>query len=343
MKALLELSELLAVPVIEPKRDRTNFPTTHPNYLGRSINRYVDRADAILLLDVDVPWLPYGARRQLVATPREDARIVQIDVDPLKERIPLWGFPVDLSMAADSSVALPALNDMLRGAPTLASKTERIADRAAKLSGDHEDWRETLTREAQANRTATPIRSTWLFYMLNKIKNEDAIVVDDSVTNNPFVQDYVDTMRPGTFFGVGGSSMGWGLPAALGAKLGRMDTPVIGLTGDGSFIFANPVAGLYVARRYAIPIVQLVLNNRGYAAVKKNFQAAYAEGWSRSTGRIVGVDFEEPPDYAAVAKACGCMGMTLEEPSKVEGTLTEALAASGRGQSVVIDVRLEPL
>lgn len=343
VKALIDLSEMLAIPVLEPKRDRTNFPSTHPNYQGRHINRYVNEADAILILDVDVPWLFYGARRNLVAKPRQDARIIHIDIDPLKEHIPLWGFPVDLSMAGDSSITLPALNTLLAESPRLSSRKEWVADRAAKLKHEHETLKKNLVQEAQAKKSSKPINPAWLFYVLNMTKSEDDLVIDDSVTNNALVQDYVDTTIPGTFFGVTGSSMGWGLPAALGVKLARMNKTVIGLTGDGSFIFANPVAGLYVAKRYSIPILQIVLNNRGYAAVKKNFQATYTEGWSKNIGKIVGVDFEESPDYAAISRACSCSGVTLDDPAKIEETLEEALVVVGKGQSVVVDVKLEPL
>lgn len=342
VKPLIELSELLAAAVVEPKRCRTNFFSTHPNYQGRRLHDYLEKADVILLVDVDAPWLPYGARRTLVAKIREDAQIIQIDTDPLKERIPLWGFPADISMSAESSMALPSLNAMIKQILPSAYK-ERIANRGIRLKDEHEAQHQTLIQAAREGGSSKPIEPSWLFYVLNKIKGEDSLIVDDSVSNSGLAQDYVDTTVPGTYFGVGGSSMGWGLPAALGAKLARRDKTVITVTGDGSFTFANPVAGLWVAKHYGISVLTVILNNQGYAAVKSNLLGTYPEGASKVNNMYIGIEFDEPPNYAAIAQACGVTGITAEDPESLEEVLSQGLEKVSKGQSVVVDVRLKHL
>ena len=339
---LMELSELLGAAVVEPKRNRTNFFSTHPNYQGRRLHDHLEKADVILLVDVDAPWLPYGARRISVAKIRQDAQIIQIDTDPLKDRIPIWGFPADISMAAESRLALPSLNSMIKQILPSSYK-ERIANRNAMLKNEHEAQHQTLIQAARKGESSKPIDPSWLFYVLNKIKGEDSLIVDDSVSNSGLSQDYVDTTVPGTFFGVGGSSMGWGLPAALGAKLACSDKTVIAITGDGSFTFANPVAGLWVAKRYGISILTVILNNRGYAAVKSNLLGTYPEGSSKVNNKYIGIEFEEPPDYAAIAQACGITGITAEDPGSLEEILSRGLDQVNKGQSVLVDVRLKPL
>lgn len=98
-EALVKLATLLALPVVE-RRERTNFPTSHPLHQGFQPGRFVETADVILVVDSDVPYIPTQV------TPRSDATIVQIDVDPIKERIPLWSFPLTSAIRADSARAL---------------------------------------------------------------------------------------------------------------------------------------------------------------------------------------------------------------------------------------------
>ncbi len=342
MPSLVELSELLSIPVLEPKRCRANFPTDHPNYQGRRIGEYLDRADLILLVDVDVPWLPRRGGNPLGAEPRDDARIIQIDIDPLKERIPLWGFRVDLSITAEAGGAISTLKSILEKSPSLRTIRERIEDRAARLREEHEHWRKGLEESALMRGDTKPIEPQWLFYTLNRVKEEDTVIIDDSVSNSGVLQDYIGVTGPETFFGLNGSNMGWGLPAALGASLALRDKPLICITGDGSFIFSNPVAGLWVARNYGIPLTLIVLNNRGYAAVKQSLISSYPGGWSKATNRFIGVDFEAPPKYAALAEACGCRGYSVEEPGQLKEILNEAYER-GKTEPVVAEVELKPI
>ena len=100
--SLVRLAEALAVPVVE-SRHRINFPSSHPLHLGFSAARYLQQADCVLILDHDVPWVPAQGR------PTAECRIIHMDIDPLKRDIPIWGFPVDLAIQADSSQAVAAL------------------------------------------------------------------------------------------------------------------------------------------------------------------------------------------------------------------------------------------
>ncbi len=342
MAYLVGLSELLSIPVLEPKRCRANFPTNHPNYQGRRIGEYVERADLILLIDVDVPWLPKRGTNPLGAKPREEARIIQIDIDPLKERIPLWGFRADISITAEAGTAVSSLISILVKSQSLNPIREMVRERAARLREEHGLWRRRLEEEAHRRRNMKPIEPHWLFHILNELKGDETVIIDDAVSNSGLLQDYIDVTGPETFYGLNGSNMGWGLPAALGASLALKDKPVVAITGDGSFIFSNPVAGLWVAKSYGIPLTLIVLNNRGYAAVKQSLLASYPEGWSKAKGRFIGVDFEPPPEYRAIAEACGCRGYSVENPENLEEILKEA-CKRGRVEPVILDIKLKPI
>ena len=103
---LVELAETVSVRVIASHL-RMNFPTTHPLCSGFDPNPYLEDADVILIIDHDVPYVPAIARL------KSDARIIHIDIDPVKQDMPTWGFPVDILIQADSNKASPALSQMI--------------------------------------------------------------------------------------------------------------------------------------------------------------------------------------------------------------------------------------
>ena len=105
--ALVKLAETLAAPVIEG-RVRMNFPSDHPLHLGYAVAPYLKKADAILIVDFDVPYIPAADK------PVPGTRVIHIDTDPIKEGIPMWSFPGDLFIRADSATAIPALTAELR-------------------------------------------------------------------------------------------------------------------------------------------------------------------------------------------------------------------------------------
>jgi acetolactate synthase I/II/III large subunit len=104
---LVELAEILGAPVVDWPY-RLNFPFIHPLYAGLDLNSYLGNADAILVIDHDIPYVPSQIK------PRPEANIIQIDIDPLKENLPMWGFPADILLKADSSRVLPALCRIIR-------------------------------------------------------------------------------------------------------------------------------------------------------------------------------------------------------------------------------------
>src|SRR5690606_9956903 len=101
VELLVQLCERLAVPVVEERPIHMNFPADHPLHQGYQAGPLIGQADVILILDCDVPWIP--SSKQL---PHPDARIFYLDVDPLKETIPLWYMPSERFLRADSTVAL---------------------------------------------------------------------------------------------------------------------------------------------------------------------------------------------------------------------------------------------
>jgi acetolactate synthase-1/2/3 large subunit len=161
-EALVRLADLLALPVVE-RRERTNFPTSHPLHQGFQPAPFVAQADVVLVLDQDVPYIPTQVM------PPAGATVVQIDVDPVKERIPLWSFPVTMPIRAESARALELLATYASELLTDAARV-RIEQRRELLASRHReriDARETAALKA---RGATPIATEWLGYCIGQLK-----------------------------------------------------------------------------------------------------------------------------------------------------------------------------
>ena len=332
--ALVQLAELLALPVVE-RRERTNFPSSHPLHQGYQPGPFVGAADVILVLDQDVPYIPTQVK------PKADAFVAQLDVDPVKERIPLWSFPVTMPIRADSSRALELVADYARDLLTAADRT-RIEARRKELTVRHHD--RIASREAAALkvRGATPIAAEWLGYCLGQLKREapECLFVDESLTSTPALWNYVDTDEPESIYGSGGSSLGWGLGAALGVKLARPDRPVVLSTGDGSFVFGEPLAALWASQINKAPILVVIFNNSCYNANKSPLVSAYPQGYSVSGKHFVGTDLLPAPRYDLLAPVVGAAGERVEDPNEVLPALRRGLDHVRAGRSVILDVIL---
>ncbi|MFC1957506.1 thiamine pyrophosphate-requiring protein [Chloroflexota bacterium] len=332
--ALVELAETVGARVITDDA-RMNFPTTHPLCAGSDPNPYLKDADVLLLIDCDIPYVPAQAR------PKPDAEIIHISIDPVKQDMPLWVFPADVLIQADSSKAIPALTDVVRQKVTLEQQAQFQA-RTQRLQGEHQQLRDRRHSSAIAKAEQKPISPEWLCRCIDEEIDEDTILLNESVTNRPSTSRQIERTRSGTLFSSGGTSLGWGLGAALGVKLAIPDKTIVTLMGDGSFIFGCPIPALWAASVYQAPFLAVIFNNQLYHAPKRALRGAYGEGsFSEKTGLWVGMDIVPSPNFALIAQACGAYGQTVEDPSALQSALRDALDQVRRGKPAVLDVRIE--
>ena len=176
----------------------------------------------ILVLDSDVPYIPTQVM------PRADATIVQIDLDPVKERIPLWSFPLTCRSAPTRSRAWSSWPGYA-AEPAHRRHQATHRDRRAELSAPAQRATRGTQGNARGDAETRPITAEWLGYCIGQLQREapDCVFVDESLTSHVAVWNHLDTDEPETMFGSGGSSLGWGLGAALGIKLARPDRPVV--------------------------------------------------------------------------------------------------------------------
>jgi acetolactate synthase I/II/III large subunit len=334
-RGLVRLAELLSLPIVE-WRDRANFPTDHPLHQGYDPAEFVESADVILALDHDFPYIPTRVR------PNPDAVIAQIDLDPVKERIPLWSLPVDLPIRADTSRALDFLADAASEMLDDPGR-ERVARRREMLKTRHHDLRSDWDGAARADAESEPITPVWLSRCLGDFLREatDAIVIDETVTNNETLWKQAPVTLPDSWFVSGGSGLGWGLGAALGAKLAHPDRPVLAAVGDGSFVFGAPTAALWAMQVQQAPVLIVIYNNTCYNATKRPLVGSYPEGYSVREDRFVGIDLLPAPRYDLMANVVGGYGEQVSDPAEVLPALRRGLERTRQGQTAIIDVLLE--
>jgi acetolactate synthase-1/2/3 large subunit len=332
VEPLIRLAETLNAPVVE-SRHRLNFPSSHPLHLGFSALPHAARADCILILDHDVPWVPAQGR------PSASCRVIQVDIDPLKRDMPIWGLPVDLAIHADSAETMAALAGEIDRRMTPADRA-RIAQRRPTMAAEHDALRAGWRQRAHDLATRQPIAPEWAAHCLNEIVDRSTLVVAEAVTNNPALWHHLELDCAGTYYQSLGSGLGWGLGAAVGAKLASPDKTVICVVGDGSWIFGSPIVAYAAADRYRAPFLTVVFNNQTYAATIESIRSVAPEGYARRTGYYPGCDLPKGPLYSKLAEAMGLWARTVETPAELRMTLRDARDQVRGGRSALVDVRV---
>ena len=323
---LVRLAELIGAPVLD-RRERVNFPSTHPLYVSDAAESaaLLGDADAVLIVDSDVPWVP--AR----VAPPESARIIQMDADPVKVSMPGWSFPIDICLQTNPLLGLSHLIEELtrlneRGSPSQGTDRRRCPRAVTDAAGTPE----------RANVAGEPLAPEVVVEALDGVLRPDDIVVEEAVTNSEKLRKGLCRDLPGTHFQAGGSGLGWAVAAAVGVKLALPQRRVVAIVGDGTFLFSNPSVALWTALDAQAPVLVLVLANGGYAASRRPVLELFPDGASQQSGDVVGTRFHDAPDFAALAKACGAYGERICKPEEVEPALQRALAAVERGRSAVV-------
>ncbi|KAJ6519084.1 thiamine diphosphate-binding protein [Mycena sanguinolenta] len=262
---LANLSTTLAIPIVAVCPSAVAIPFSHPYFIGVTyLNRgshshHLAKADVILVLDSDVPWIP------TLQAPDPDARVFVLDSgDPLKtiSAVTQWHIDAEMICNADVVLALEGINAAV-DAQLGTGNASLIDQRRTAVATEHNEWVRTLDglenawlQDLQSGRATIPnilgvLRRT-IEEQAPSHSLEKTLVLNESVTNNPIVWQHMRTEVPGGQLTSGGSSLGWGLPAAIGAHLGagKNYELIVSIVGDGSFMFAVPSSVFWIARRY---------------------------------------------------------------------------------------------
>jgi acetolactate synthase-1/2/3 large subunit len=315
VKPLVAFTESFAIPVVVGMNNwYMNFPTNHPLHMGFDPAPYVKEADVILVIDSDVPWYP------TVVTPKDTTRVIQLRPDPMYSRYPLRGYPTDIALSADPGTTLHLLTREMEQYRT--PETQKIARRFETLSKEHHRQRQVWRGQAEAVKTHKPIDPIWVSACINQVKDAETILINEY----DLLPTQVDLEKPGSFFGSSSASaLGWGVGAALGAKLASPEKTIIATVGDGSYLFSVPTTCHFVSRAYNLPILVVVFNNQCWNAVRRSTQGLHPDGWAVKNNHFPLTELTPPPAYEMICEANGGYGERVEDPGDLVPALQRAL------------------
>lgn len=313
--ALVALAESFALPVVEYQvAQHVNFPASHPHHLGYDPHPWFDEADLVIVLDSPVPWVP--ALRE----PAEHARVVHLAVDPLWTSYPEWTFRSDLAVAGDPLESVRLLTRMLR--QRRGSRRQAIADRERRLRREHERLRRGWRDEAREAGQAEVPSAAWISACLRPHLDAETLVV----------QEYDLKIRLAGFEHAGGyigfapsGGLGFGVGAALGAKLAAPEKTVIAVVGDGTYLLGCPLAAHLVSAADDLPVLWIVVDNHGWGAVKEQVRQVHPQSWAVRGDRFPLTRFGHDVRYELAARACGGAGEAVSTSRALPEALGRAL------------------
>ncbi|KAI1846536.1 hypothetical protein JX266_007433 [Neoarthrinium moseri] len=306
---LVALADLLpGIRVHDTGGSDVCFPFSHIASEGfrLSYDECTKNADMILLLDCDVPWIP--SRNP----PQKGVRIYHVDIDPLNQQIPVSFFPAHGRWKANSFTALTQLVNYIKSHESLAIQDPKFAARKVARAEIHKARLANIASQPRLG-DSEPLDAHNIGSLLKKILPDSTTFVIEAVTASQILHDQLQPSRAGSWINCGGTGIGWSNGAALGVQMALTDLESKGerkqglvchVVGDGSFMCAAPSSALWVASKYEIPILTIVLNNGGWKAPRNSTELVYPTGLSTSASDDeVNVSFRPTPNYAALAEA----------------------------------------
>jgi acetolactate synthase-1/2/3 large subunit len=328
--ALGDWASRWAMPVSSWWATRLAIPTPHPAHVGADPGPWLAEADAVLVIDSLAPWWP--DRHPLAP----GAKVIHLGPDPLFARFPTRGFACDIALAGETGPALRALFAAMQGLPRdaarLAARRARIAAAADRVQAE--------ARVAAAPRAGAITRAFLSFVLGQALRGRPSAVFSELGT----LLGPLERSEPGSWFQEPHSGgLGWCFPAALGAALADPGRLAVATMGDGSHIFANPVACHQVAEALGLAPLVVVVNNAEWGAVRASVRGLYPEGAAARANLMPLTSLAPSPDFAAVARASRGWARRVENPADLPGAIEAALAAiATEGRLALLDVAVAP-
>ena len=324
-KELLQLAELLGVPVVTTLMARGAFPDSHPLHYGMpGMHGTVGAVTALQKSDL---LITLGARFDdrvtgKLSTFAVNAKVIHADIDPAE---------IGKNRFAD----VPVVGDLKR---TIAALIPAVKAEFAKKSPDYSAWNASMNKlratyplgyDLPKDGSLSP---QYVIERLSALTGPEAIYVAGVGQHQMWASQFVKYEYPRTWLNSGGlGTMGYAVPAAMGAKVGAPDTPVWAIDGDGCFQMTNQE--LVTCALNNIPIKVAIINNESLGMVRQ-WQTLFYEGRYSNTN----LESKRVPDFVKLADAMGCIGLTCERPEDVDSIIKKANSIND--QPVVVDFRV---
>lgn len=318
---LLKLAELMMLPVATTLMGKGSIPETHPLSLGMVGMHGMAQANT-LILESDV-LLTVGARFSDRTTARvdgfcPDTQIIHVDIDSAEIG---KNVKIDLPIVADAGKTLRAIYKLV----VKKAMTNEKSPWHSRIQQVREHYTSELERDSQSITAPAIIRS------LRALLPNNAIIATEVGQNQMWAALHFQSLEPRTFLSSGGlGTMGFGFPAAIGAKVAKPDVPVVDIAGDGSFIMSAQELATSVLEE--IPVIVVVLNNSMLGMVAQWQRIFYNRRYS-------GTMLHDSPDFVKLAEAFGAQGIRIGSLDEFSQAVKNGLTSD---VTTVIDVPISP-
>lgn len=294
-----------AIAVVELAPSRLALSGFSPMHAGFDPAPEIGDADVILVLDANVPWWPHRH------APAPGVKVIQAGPDPHHLRTPVRNFPADVTLAGSGEEVVAALAAAM-------PKRDRGA-RFAAIAARTEERRKTALDVSVP--TDGVMTQAFVSRAVMKLAGDRGRIVSELGARIAAMRfAHADQFYANPISG----GLGWGLPAALGIQLADRERLVITTVGDGSYMFANPVACHQVAEALGLPILTVVFNNGIWNAVRSSTLGIFSTGYAARANTVPLTSLEPAPDYCKVAEASRAWTARVERAEDLETTLAEA-------------------
>ena len=318
---LQAIAEMLMIPVVTTFKGKGSFPENHPLSLGpigmhghAEANKMMTEADCVLAIGTRFSDRSVGTFEEF----EKRLKIIHMDVDPAE-------------IGKNQTTQVAVVGDVRA---SLRIMVKLLLKKTIKK--EESEWFKHVTEVKEywkANLKIHPGEMS-AFKILKKLREvlpHDSIVTTEVGQHQMWASLFYDVIQPGTFFSSTGlGTMGWGFPAALGAKVARPDVPVVDIAGDGSFNMTENSLATSVLED--IPVIVFLVNN---------FTLGMVAQWQRTfyDRRMIGVDQKHCPDYVKLAESYGAQGIRAQSLDELDGAIKTAL----KGEvATVIDIPIDP-
>ena len=318
---LRELAESDRFPVTSTLMGLGAFPASHQNWLGMlgmhgtfAANYAMDKADLIVAIGARFDDRITGKLSEFAP----HAKVIHIDIDPAE-------------ISKNVGAHIPIVGDVKQVLPKLTREYRALQTDSSRLDGwwsQVDSWRDQHPLRYEPGQDGE-IKPQYMIEAMHRATGGDAIVTSDVGQHQMWAAQYYGFEKPRRWINSGGlGTMGFGLPAAIGAKVARPDETVVCIAGDGSLIMNIQELATCVSEGIA---VKVFLMNNGYMGMVRQWQELF---WDR---RYSSVEMGASPDWVKLAEAFGATGLRCDNAEDLEATMAKALETDG---PVLLDVRV---
>ena len=333
----VRLAEMLGLPAYQFRGAEVSFPTTHKQYLGilnlrNSANRESLKAcDTVIAVGMNAfEELFYWGDVIL----NEESTLIHIDSSAVNIG---KSEPTNIGIISHCKMGLQELNHNV--SDKMRTIDSSIIEKRLQRTLDEKKYKQDSFVESTKNKwNDKPMSVARMMHEFVAGLPENAVVVDDSISNRAIVREYLEGIERGDIVGYRGQSIGGGIGVTMGAQCGYPDRKVFGLIGDGSAMMT--VQGLWTAVNDNIPCVFVILNNGMYRVLKVNFNIYQKDilNVEPAGGSLPYSDFPSPFDMAAIAKSMGMESERITDPEDIKDAVVRA---SKLDKPVLLDIVID--